>query len=316
MARVLAPLIRSGRRFVIQCVRDDVFGLAAELAYRFFLAIFPFFLFLAALGGTVVSRFGLPNPAQHFAMLLTRVMPSAAAEVFQSEIDYVIQTANPGLVSASLAGALWIATGATTALIKAMNRAFNVEETRPFWRRYLLALILTCLAGGTVVAGFLLVVGIALLGPPLAEALGRPVELSQALAVTSWLLFGLLLTLSVAVLYWAGPNIRLRWRWVLPSAAAVAVGWLVATSLFTEGMERLGTYRLTYGALAGVIALLLWFYVAACMLLLGAELAALIAAQQDPVGMRRQRRRTRAQAPVRQLPPPAEGTAVRATDVA
>src|SRR5687768_133108 len=106
------------RQVVQQLRRDDVFGLAAELAYRFFLAIFPFFLFLTALGQLLARGLPVPNPAPHFAQLLGQIMPPEAGALFQAELEYVLGTYHPGLASLGFASAMWLATGGTTALIK------------------------------------------------------------------------------------------------------------------------------------------------------------------------------------------------------
>src|SRR4051794_7027998 len=156
----------------VHWVRDDVWGLSAELAYRFFLSIFPFFIFLAALGNLLTDWLALPNPAPHFGELLSQVMPPEAAGLFQAELAYVVETTRAGLVPLSLVGALVVATGSTTALMKATNRAFGVEETRPFMRRYLQALALTLLAGAGVLVAFLLLVGSQWFGRQLTAPLG------------------------------------------------------------------------------------------------------------------------------------------------
>src|SRR4051794_8532663 len=128
--------VRLFHQMVVRFVRDDLLGLAGELAYRFFLAIFPFFIFVASLGKPMASLLGWPNPAQRAAQFLSDVMPPDAAGVFQYEIGRVIEMTRPGILPLSLAGALLVATGGMNAFIKAANRAFSVEETRPFWKRY------------------------------------------------------------------------------------------------------------------------------------------------------------------------------------
>jgi membrane protein len=266
------------RQLVDPFRRDDVLGLAAELAYRFFLAIFPFFLFLAALGQLLTGGLGVPNPAPHFAQLLGQIMPPDASALFQAELEYVLSTYHPGLASLGFASALWVATGGTTALMKGLNRAYEVEETRPFLRRHLLALGLTMLAGSAVGSAFLLLVGGRWFGERLAASWGLQDGFAQGVDLLYWPLVGLLLTGAVAVLYRLAPNRSLRWRAALPGAVLFTVSWMAATGLFAWWAEQLGTYRLAYGTLAGVVALLLWFYLTAFCLLTGAE----INAQLDP----------------------------------
>src|SRR5581483_11073702 len=100
--------------------------------YRFFLTIFPFFIVLASLGNPLSGTFHWSNPAQRIALLLGQVMPSAAAAVFEYEVEHVLETTGPGFLPLSIVGALLAATSGTNAVIKAANRAYGVEETRPF----------------------------------------------------------------------------------------------------------------------------------------------------------------------------------------
>jgi membrane protein len=296
------------RRLAIQLVRDDVLGLSGELAYRFFLSIFPFFLLLASIGNMIAGLLDQTNPARYIADLLTQVMPPDAARVFRSETGYVIATARFGVLSLGLAGALLVATGSMNAVIKGLNRAYGVEETRPFWLRYGVALALTCSAGIAILGAFVLFIGGWSFGRQLAEALGAAASFYRLVEIAYWPLVGGLLTTGVALLYWVGPNIARPFRWVTPGALVFTIGWLAITAIFARFVERFGTYGVTYGTLAGVVVLLLWFYLTAFLLLLGVELNDIVDELVDPEGIEAQRRRTRELAAVRQLPPRAAGT--------
>jgi membrane protein len=174
-------------------------------------------------------------------------------------------------------------------LIKAMNRAFDVEEQRPFWHRYLLAIGLTLLAGTAMIAAFALYV----VGQVVADDAARRLGLSGViwdvlpvlrLPVVIALVFG-----AVAVLYRLGPAMRLPFRWILPGAALFAVGWLLATFLFGLYVTEFSSYGSTYGALAGVAILLIWFYLSAFILLFGVEVNGVLSEWQDPEEVARQR---------------------------
>ena len=165
-------LAEVGRQWIEQIVRDDVLGLSAELAYRFFLALFPFFIFLTALGGVIASMVGVQDPTRHFIDLLGTIMPSEAARLVRPEIEHVVQAQRPGILSLGIVAAIFFATGGTNATIKAMNRAYDVEETRPFWKTYLLAVGLTLLAGSGLVAAFVILVLGQFFGRQLMATLG------------------------------------------------------------------------------------------------------------------------------------------------
>ena len=152
------------KQLVHEVQSDDVAGLSAELAYRFFLALFPFFLFLAALGGLVAGFLDIANPAQRLVDLISDQLPADAARLLEDQLTAVIGTQRPGLVSVGILGAIWAASSGFKAVMKAMNRAYDVEETRPFITKNLVGVGLTLLAGTFVVGAFVLVVAGEFLG--------------------------------------------------------------------------------------------------------------------------------------------------------
>src|SRR5579859_2210320 len=131
--------------------RDDVAGLAAELAYRTFLELFPFFIFLSMIGGVAESSLHVYNPARQMLDLLTQSLPQGAADPIRQQLESVLGS-QQGLIGLPIIGVLWLAAGSGASLLKAMNRIYEIEETRPFWERYLVGLWLTLLAGLVLVA--------------------------------------------------------------------------------------------------------------------------------------------------------------------
>jgi membrane protein len=274
------------KEWVRRVVRDDVSGLAAELAYWFFLSLFPFFIFLAALGGFVATILDVRDPTQQIVDLLGTTMPPDATRLVRPQIEHVVGTRNPGLLSLGILGAIWSATGWATATIKAMNRAYAVQETRPFWRRYLLAFGLMLLTGSVLVGAFVLFVAGRVFGQQIAAAVELEGAFRIVVDLARWPAAVILLLLGSASLYWAAPNRDLRLRWITPGAVLFAAGWLVATYLFTQYVAVFGSYNATYGTLGGVAVLLVWFYLTAFILLAGAELNAVIDEQSEVESLR------------------------------
>jgi membrane protein len=176
-----------------------------------------------------------------------------------------------------------------------MNRAYDVEETRPFWKRYLLAIGLTLLAGSVLVGAFLLLVAGQIFGRQVAAGLGLTGLFEIAVRYGRWPTIVLLLSIAAVILYWRAPNLHLKLPWIAPGAVLFVVGWMAATYLFTMYVATFGTYSATYGTLAGVAVLLIWFYLIAWILLVGAELNAIIDEIVDPDAVDAQRRETREQ---------------------
>jgi membrane protein len=276
-------------RFVKSFREDDVPGLAAELAYRFLFAVFPFGLFVAALGAFVAGWLGIQNPAQQILDALGDNLPPDLASTLAPELERVIGTARPGLVSFGAIAALWAATGGTNALIKAMNRAYDVEDTRPFWRKLLVAVGLTLLGSVGILVSFVTIVGGALITEQVAEQFGLSGQAWTVLSLLRWPAVFLVLVVAVALLYRLAPNVRTPWRWVFAGAALFAVGWLVATAAFGWYVANMGNYGATYGALGSVIVLMLWFYLTAILLVAAATLAIVTASVVDPDTLARRR---------------------------
>ena len=247
------------KTYLAEFQRNDLPGLAAELAYRFLFAVFPFGLFLAALAAFVAPAIGLSDPTSQLVGALGDNLPADVANSIRPELEKVLGQAHPGLVSPASIGALWAATGGTNALIKGLNRAFEVEDTRSFIVKTALAVGLTVLATVGVIGSFVTVVGGSLITQQVAGQLGLGGAWG-AISLLRWPLVGILLTLAVAVLFHVGPNLRPSWRWCLIGGAVFTVGWLIATALFGLYVANVANFGATYGGLGSVIVLMLWFY--------------------------------------------------------
>jgi len=145
--RIRARLFRS-----VQA--DDVSGLSAEIAYRFLFAVFPFGLFVAALGSFVAVSMHVDNPAGSIVRGLGDNLPPSIAESIRPELQHLLTSARPDLIGLGAVAALWAATGGTNALVKGIHRAYDVQEIRPFLMRYVVAVGLTVLAAIGVILSF------------------------------------------------------------------------------------------------------------------------------------------------------------------
>lgn len=274
--------VQFGVRLARQIQRDDVVGLAAELAYRWFLSIFPFAIFLAGLGAFIAAQLSVQNPAQAAKDQLTGLLPQEAAILLGDELERIVRNQNPAIISFGILAAIWFATGGMNAVIKALNRAFNVEESRPLWRRYPLAVGLTLLAGIGLLGGLLLSLVGQLVARDVADALGIAETVRPFLSLVRWVIAGSLLATAITVIYHVGPNTELPWRSSLPGAIVFTLAWLAATFGLTYYVSNFGNYDVTYGALAGAVLILLWLYVTALVLLVGAEINDVLVEMREP----------------------------------
>lgn len=275
-------LVFSGKRVIKQIIQDDILGLSAELAFRSFLALFPFFIFLATLSGWIADLFPVENPSRTIVDLTRDTLPQPLAGVLAPELSSIITTRNLGLTGLGFALTLLSATSGLNTAIKALDQAYDVIETRPFWKRYALAAGLTVLAGTFLLVSFLLIIVGEIAGRQAASATGQLPLFQVVTGVARWPVALLLLFVAVSFIYWAAPNRSLKLAWVVPGSVAYTLGWLIATLIFAFYVNQIGTYGATYGTLAGAATLLVWFYVTSFFFLVGAEINAVVDEQVDP----------------------------------
>jgi membrane protein len=258
------------RRTWRDSIEDDVLGLAAQLAYYFFLALFPAILFLLALA----SFLPLSNLTDDVGRLLAPFVSPSVLGLIQEQMTRLADNQDGGLVTFGVLGALWSSSAAIVSIVGALNRAYDIEEGRPWWKVRLLAIGLTLAVALLVLLAFSLV----LLGPTVAEWLGRTTgwgpPFQWTWLILQWpLVFGLITT-SIGLLYYYGPDADQDWVWITPGAVTATVLWLVASLLFKLYIANFTNYEGSYGTVGGVIVVLLWFYVSGLAILAGAELNA------------------------------------------
>lgn len=275
-------LMKVGKRLIKAIGEDDISGAATELAYRLFLAIFPFFIFLAAFGGFIADLLEVRNPTQEIMDSLGESLPPDAASVLQRELDSVINSRDLGLVSIGILGAVFAASSGVGTIAKALNRIYGVRETRSRWKRFALALGLTFLGGGFLIGGFLILIIGQLYGLELAQELGIEGATATIFAYSRWPLVIVLVLTALAFLYWAAPNVDLPFKWITPGAVIATIGWLGMTFLFGQYVANFGSYNATYGTLGGVVIALVWFYLSGFVVLLGAEINAVLVEEVMP----------------------------------
>jgi len=283
-------LTRIGKRFLGDVQRDDVAGMAAELAYRFLFAVFPFGIFVAALTAFIAGAIGIADPTGQIIGAVGDNLPKDIAAGIRPQLETVIGTTRPGLLTIGAVAALWAATGGTNALIKAMNRAYEVEETRPLVPRYALAIGLTLLGSIGLLVAFVSIVGASLLTGQVVAALHLDQAIVDLIGLLRWPIVFALLSAAVGVLYHFAPNFRTPWRWCFVGGAIFSTGWLLATGLFALYVANFANYSNTYGALGGVIVLMLWFYISALILVAAAALVAATLKELHPAKVEAGRR--------------------------
>jgi membrane protein len=250
---------------------DNVFGLAAQTAYYFFFSLFPLLLFVTPLLSVIGDK------RQMVGWILTnagRVVPAEAMSLVSGVVkDVVLSESAPGLMSVGALLAAWSGSNIFGALMGALNRAYDVRETRPWIKQQIIRLASLVVAGAVL----LLATAVMLGGEQIVDWIGTNLGLSRGVT-TLWkvlqfpLAFGILVGAAWMIYYFL-PNVKQRPRHVLVAALGAGILWVVGTLLFRAYVQNFGSYNKTYGAIGGVIALLTWMYLTMLILLAGGELA-------------------------------------------
>jgi membrane protein len=283
-----------GRRLWRQTFLCDIFGRCAELAYYFFFAIFPLLFFLTTLLGYLAEASAQLRSSLFDYLATVSPSPEVTA-LLHSILDQVTRRRGGAKLSLSLAAAVWVASNGMIAISRTLNTACGIAESRPWWWRRLIAILLTVLVSVLVVTALVMIFYGGEIGEALAVRLGI-----GSVFVSAWRWLQLPVSLAFLLLafeavYNFAPDLgqRAGRHWGTPGAVSGVALWLAASFGLRLYLAYARSYAVTYGSLGAVILLLIWFYVSAFAILAGgivnSELAQAIAAR---------RRAQRARAPL------------------
>jgi len=258
------------KRTFNETMKDDAQGLASQLAYYFFLALFPALLCLLA----IASFFPLQNFTDDVLKLLGPFAPREAVDIIRQEMVKIAEGNHGGLLTIGLLGALWSSSSAMVSMIGAMNRTYDITEGRPWWRVRLVAIALTIGLSVLIVASAALIVA----GPELADALARHFAFGAVFVWTwkilQWPFAFAMVVAAIGLIYYFAPDAEQDWVWITPGSLVATTLWLLGSLAFRFYAVNFGNYEATYGAVGGVILLLLWFYLSGLVIVIGSEMNA------------------------------------------
>jgi membrane protein len=262
------PLVK---KVASEAMSDNLLGLSAQLAYYFFFSLFPIFLFLTPL----LSMVG--NERETFEVIMRQLaaaVPSEAYALLHNTVRSVVFSQDaPGLVSVGALLALWAGSNIFGALMDALNAAYDVSETRPWWKRKLMSMAAVIVGGLVVLSATVLL----LFGEDIVNWVGNLIGLGS-LGRLLWTFIPIvvaaaaLTALGYGTLYYL-PNIRQNKRHALVGAVIMTVLWIIVTLVFRFYVQNFGNYNKTYGTIGAVIVLLTWMYFSMLVVLLGGEVA-------------------------------------------
>jgi membrane protein len=248
--------------------RTRVMNMAAGLSYYFLLSLFPLLIVLA----TLLGYLPIPNLFDQSMDFAGRFVPAEAMGLVQRILQSVLTPSRGGLLSIGLVGTLWAASGGFSAMIDALDIAYDARSSRPMLKQRLLALGLTFMTGGLMAIAMLLTI----VGDRAGHFLSNVLHLSYVFELgwpyLRWGIIGLCIVLSMELLYFFGPNVKQRFKHTLPGALIGTVLWVLISAAVNVYVSNFAHYNKTYGTIGAVVALMFWLYVSSIAILVGAEL--------------------------------------------
>ncbi|MFI9025615.1 YihY/virulence factor BrkB family protein [Streptomyces sp. NPDC053560] len=258
-----AVLKRTAKEFQ----KDNLTDLAAALTYYGVLAIFPAALALVSILGLLGS-----GTIQQLIDNVGEFAPGSTRDVVTNVLKQMQGSGGAGIaLIIGIVAALWSASGYIAAFIRASNTVYDIEEGRPTWKVLLTRFLTTVVTVVLLALISMAVVFTGSLAQKTGDALGLGSTAVTIWNIAKWPVLVILISFIIALLYWAAPNVRRRFRWVTPGSLLAVVLWLVASGLFALYVANFSSYNKTYGSLAGIIIFLVWLWISNLAILLGLE---------------------------------------------
>jgi membrane protein len=261
------------RRIWREVYEGDLLTRAAALGYYFLFSLFPLLLFLLSILGYFAER--ETELRRDLFSYLARLVPRSAWDLVQKTLDEVTKNAGKGKISFGLLAALWVASAGIAAIGEALNAAYGVKESRPWWRVRLLAIGLTLAIAAIVIGALLLVIYSGQIGEYLAQRLGWGELFLVLWNLLQWPIVISCTLLSIALIYYFTPDLKeQRWYWITPGSVTAIILWLTVSFILRLYLRFFDRYSVTYGSLGALIVLMLWFYLTGAAILIGGKVNA------------------------------------------
>lgn len=250
---------------------DEILGRAAELSYYFLLALFPFLIFLTSVIGLILGSG--TGTRQMLFEYLARVMPPSAYQLISTTMIEVSNASSGGKISFGLLAALWAASNGMGAISTTLNSAYDVKETRPWWKQRLTVIVLTMALSVLIISALILVVAGGWISEWLAATFGLGSTFPLAWKIIQWPVILFCMILAFALIYYFAPDLHdQKWQWLTPGSAIGVALWLLVSIAFRIYLQFFDSYSATYGSIGAVIILMLWLYFTGTAVLIGGEI--------------------------------------------
>lgn len=262
-----------GRRVWLDIYAGTMLTHAAALSFYFLLALFPLLLFLISLLGYFAET-GTELRAQLLGYL-SRVVPRSASTLIYTTVDEITQNTSGGKLSFGLLTALWVASSGMGAIGDALNAAYGVRESRPWWRVRASAIGLTVALAVLIISALIIVLYGGEIGEAVANYFNQGTRFTVLWSVAQVPLMLAFVLFAFALIYYFAPNLYdQKWYWITPGSLGGIALWLLVSFLFRVYLRYFDSYSVTYGSLGAVIILMLWFYLTGVAILIGGKINA------------------------------------------
>lgn len=248
---------------------DDILGLAAQLAYFFLLSLFPLLIFLV----TLLPY--LPITQDEMLGVVADFAPGQTMEFIEVNLNEIMSHQNKTLLSFGIIATIWSASNGLNAVVRALNKAYEVKESRSFIVARGMAILFTVAMIFVFIIALLLPVFGKQIGMFLFAKFGMSSEFLAFWNMIRWFLSSLIIFVVFLVLYWLAPNKKFKCIDAVPGAVFSTISWLLVSYGFSYYVSNFGNYSAMYGSIGAVIVLLIWFYLSGVIILLGGEINAL-----------------------------------------
>lgn len=258
------------KEFNAKFKEDNATILAAAQAYYYLLAIVPLLILLLAILPYLQIE---PQRVMEF---MGTILPGEVASTFEEQIVSVVTTPAGGLLTFGILGTLWSASNAVSAFISATNEAYDVEETRSFIVQKGLAILLTIFMLIAVIVALVLPIFGGAIIDTISSYLNLPSQTEILFQVLRWVISIAVMSIVLAFMYKIAPNKHFPFKEVIIGALIATVLWQLVSLAFSFYVANFGSYNATYGSLGGLVVLILWFFLTGLILVIGAEINAIV----------------------------------------
>ncbi|WP_445683686.1 YihY/virulence factor BrkB family protein [Sporosarcina sp. FSL K6-3457] len=259
------------KELLVRIKKVDVTGLGSQLAFFFLLSLFPLLIFLF----TLLPFLNIVDEAQIF-LFIRDYAPESVAMLIEDTLTEILANRNGGLLSAGALATVWSASKGMNALTKALNLSYYTAETRSFIVTRAMSLVFTILLIATLLVALVLPVFGQQIGIIVFSFIGMEEDFSSLWSSLRWSIPPVLIFFVFFIIYWIVPNLKLRWKSVIPGTLFATIGWILTSLIFSFYVSSFGNFSNTYGSIGAIIVLMMWLYFSAIILILGGQLNAVM----------------------------------------